>query len=850
MDSTINLIINGVDQGASSVLQSVGGMLGGMGGLAVAGGALAVGAVVGIGAAALSVSSQFQQAGNMMQAQLGLTADEAEAMGAVVEGVWGNNFGGSIAEVQAAVVTVQQQMNRLGEMTESELQRATESAFALRDAFGVDVAESTNAANALIENFGLTSDQAFDFITQGMQQGLNASGDFLDSIGEYSNQYSTAGFSAEAMFSIMETGMQSGVHGTDRISDAIKEMTIILNEGTDDARAAFQEMGMDYDALAESVASGETTWADHFDTIVGGLNSIEDPIVRSQAQVGIFGTMAEDLGTAFTTGLSAATTSLEGMSGATATLNAQYNNWPSMFEGIKRQALLGLQPIGDVLLDLANQAMPLVQSAFTWFSTTLTPLLETVGAAAMTWIQGTLSPAFQEFGGFVQAAIPILQNVAGTMLTLVVPGLQQLATWGMQIAQAVMPVLSAGWQFLTDNMNVILPVLSAVGVAIAVLSSPIAIVAAAVVGLATAWANNWGNIQGITQTVTTAVSTVVNSTLTNIQGWWADHGATVIATVQAFFSTAQATATTIITAIATVITTTLTGIQSWWQAHGDSVMTLVSAYFSFVATAIQTYITIVQTVITTVLTAVQTFWAAHGDTIMAVAETAWTYIKDGVQVAVDLISGIIDAFAFAVEGDWTAFGATLRTTFENAWTAMGAAAQAAVTSIVGIVAGLISDIITNFTNTNWNAVGQGVIDGIAGAISAGAGTIAAAAQGAAQAALDAAMGLLGIHSPSTVAADLVGRPFTQGIAVGATEEAPVAARQIQRGIGGIVNELGVGGGRNRLPLAGAAGVSTPAPQQVTVYHTYHVNIEDMRAMYLFLDYLQNIGGQTALEALG
>ena len=59
--------------------------------------------------------------------------------------------------------------------------------------FDFDVAESTRAATQLMQKFGLSSDEAYNLIAQGAQNGLNKNGDLLDVINEYSNQYSQAG---------------------------------------------------------------------------------------------------------------------------------------------------------------------------------------------------------------------------------------------------------------------------------------------------------------------------------------------------------------------------------------------------------------------------------------------------------------------------------------------------------------------------------------------------------------------------------------------------------------------------------------------------------------------------------
>ena len=309
----LDIVIQGTDD-ASGALKSVDSSLGKLGGTAgkaaavglglATGAVLAVGAAaVGAGVAALNLSTDIDSATNNIAAQLGISQDEAAGFEDVMKGIFKNNFGESFDDISKAVVTVSQ---GLGEMPDAALQGIAEDAFALRDAFEIDIGQSVTGAKALIEAFGVDGEQAMDFIASGMQNGLNASGDFIESIGEYSNLFSEAGFSADEMYNIMASGAQAGILGTDKIADAVKEMGIILLEGGDDTKAAFDTIGLSFDDIAGSIATGDETWADYFDNIIGGLNEIEDPMERSKAQVAIFGTMAEDLGVSFTEGLSAA----------------------------------------------------------------------------------------------------------------------------------------------------------------------------------------------------------------------------------------------------------------------------------------------------------------------------------------------------------------------------------------------------------------------------------------------------------------------------------------------------------------------------------------------------------------
>ena len=141
------------------------------GGAAVAGiGAVAT-AVAGIGVAAFNASSELDTATKRIQSQLGLTEEQAENAGEAIKNVFANNFGDSIADVGEAISEVERTFARIGgTQGVGQLQNATESAIALRDAFGIEITESTAAAVELMDKFGLSATEAFDFITAGLQR--------------------------------------------------------------------------------------------------------------------------------------------------------------------------------------------------------------------------------------------------------------------------------------------------------------------------------------------------------------------------------------------------------------------------------------------------------------------------------------------------------------------------------------------------------------------------------------------------------------------------------------------------------------------------------------------------------
>lgn len=474
-----------------------------LGGIVVGAAALAVGAVAAIGVTAIDVSSQFAQATNMIQTQLGLSEQDAQEFGEVIEDVWGNNFGGSVEEVGAAVATVQQQIGDFGDLTHEEIGAATEDAFRLSDAFGIDIAESTNAVGALMENFGLTADEAFDFVTAGIQRGLNTSGDFLDTITEYSTQFGNAGADAGQFFSLLESGLGSGMLGTDKAADAFKEFNVRILDGSDTTRDALALLGLSIDDITEGINNGSITQADAFQMVIDKLGEQEDAALQYQTGVALLGGQFEDLGVEAVLALDLMGNQLDNVAGATDSLDAQYNNWPSMWEGIKRTVLLAIKPIGDALLNIANMIMPYVTQALGWFETNLAPAITDIATKIQTFAQtfiSALESGSTPIEAFKTALASIVSEETMAKITPVIDWIQDFIGKVQEFVDQHSVELQGAITAIGVALGAagIATLIGGIVAAIGALLSPIGLVMAAVALLGAAWAGNWGDIQGKT----------------------------------------------------------------------------------------------------------------------------------------------------------------------------------------------------------------------------------------------------------------------------------------------------------------------------------------------------------------
>lgn len=313
-----------------------------------------------VGTAAIKFSSDSQDAFQQFAAATGTASNEMGKYKDMINDVYKDNFGESINDVAEAMATVNQNMSYLDD---SALQKCTEYAYTLSDTFGVDVAESTRAADSLIKNYGVSAREAFNLMTQGMQSGLNFSDELFDNIDEYSVQFKKLGLDAEDMFSVFANGAQNGAFNLDKIGDAVKEFSIRAIDGSDTTKQGFEALGMNADEMAQKFGAGGKTAKEAFNEVIEGLASMDDPVAQSAAGVNLFGTMWEDLGPQVITSMSTASDAIDkSRESVEGLVNVKYDTLSGALGGLWRTIQVDvLQPIGNQLIPYVTKGISAIQ---------------------------------------------------------------------------------------------------------------------------------------------------------------------------------------------------------------------------------------------------------------------------------------------------------------------------------------------------------------------------------------------------------------------------------------------------------------------------------------------------------
>ena len=317
---------------------------------AAAAGVAALGtAAAAAGKYALDFSGDVDTAMNSFQATTGIATEQAGAFENAMLDIYNDNFGEDLTDISEAMSEVARQTKEVDPTKVAEL---TENALMLRDVFGYDVNEQVRAADMLMEQFGISGDEAFTLIAQGAQKGLDKNGDMLDTINEYAVQFKSLGFDAEEMFSVLISGAESGAFSVDKVGDAVKEFGIRVKDGSESTVGAFEDLGLNAEEISQSFADGGDKAQEAFKKVTDALFDMEDPLEQNQTGVALFGTMWEDLGV---DGVKALTTLTKQVDKTADTLDdinkIKYDDLESAFEGAGRAIQTGfVKPIGDKAL--------------------------------------------------------------------------------------------------------------------------------------------------------------------------------------------------------------------------------------------------------------------------------------------------------------------------------------------------------------------------------------------------------------------------------------------------------------------------------------------------------------------
>jgi len=395
-----------------------------------------------LGGAIIKAGDDSKKALNQIQAATGATADEMESYRSVMDSVVANNFGEGFEDVANSISLIEQQIDGL---SPDQLQSVTENAIVMRDVFDQDINESIRGANALMEQFGLSGDEAFNLMAQGAQQGLNQNQDLADQMAEYAPLWADLGFTAEDMFNSLVNGADEGAYQIDFLNDAMKEFGIRSKDNSKASREAFEALGFDADVMTAKFAAGGETARAAFDEVNAALMSTDDAVKRNEAGVALWGTKWEDLGEdAISAMLDVKGEVANSLDALEAINEVKYDSIGDNINALKNQFSVLLSG-GDIDPSMLSQT---VSNLLTQATDLISTVLPTLGESLIQIMPEIISQAIQLISDNLPMLVETVMGVVPEILTM-------LQEQGPTLLQAGLDIIVSILSGIGDNIELV-----------------------------------------------------------------------------------------------------------------------------------------------------------------------------------------------------------------------------------------------------------------------------------------------------------------------------------------------------------------------------------------------------------
>ena len=415
-----------------------------------------------VGDKAVNAYAETETAVSKVNAYFGETGEAAEASAEIVKNVYGSGVGQSMDAVAEAVIMVKK---NLGDLGDTDLTNLTKQALTLEELYGIDMNETLRGVNSLMKQYGLTAQEAMDYIVRGTQNGLDKTNELGDNLSEYAGKFEQAGYSASEYFQLLQNGLQGGAYNLDKVNDAINEVTTRLADGT---------IGDSIDLYSQKTQSlflawqnGEATQKQVIDSIVADIGSCTSQQEALNMAAQAFGTMVEDGNLKFITSLTSVGETYDSVAGSAQNLFSQTQTPMQEMEANTRKLQQALVPLGEKIVELANMVLPPLVAIITAVSEVFGMLPEPVqnfvvilGAllVAFTALTPVIAALAVSFGALNISLLPVIGIIVGVAAAIagiiaIVKNWGAITEWFGNLWQAVSQKLMELWSGLWSQVS-------------------------------------------------------------------------------------------------------------------------------------------------------------------------------------------------------------------------------------------------------------------------------------------------------------------------------------------------------------------------------------------------------------
>jgi tape measure domain-containing protein len=245
--------------------------------------------------------------------------------------------------------------------------------------------------------------------------------------------------------------------------------------------------------------------------------------------------------------------------------------------------------------------------------------------------------------------------------------------------------------------------------------------------------------------------------------------------------TIMATITPVVNNMAMVFQAALPPLQALFTSWATSLQGVIDAVFPYIQTVVSTVMNIVNAIITTVLAAVQGNWNGVWAGIGNVATSTWNGIKAVVSASVNAVLGAVSSVMGSISAVWSSVWNAVKGLTSSAWNGITGSVRNGVNSVGNAVRGVKGKIMGAFSGAgSWLvSAGRNILQGLTNGITGAIGAVLNSISGVAQKVVDTVKHILGIHSPSRVFRDEVGKMIPAGLGIGVEMNEDLAIRPVR-----------------------------------------------------------------------
>lgn len=577
--------------------------------------------VVELGQKSMDAFSDLESTITRVNTFFGLTGDEAEQMGTVIENIFRTGVTDSLEEVGNAVITVNQ---NLKDLDPTQLETITGHAITMEQVFGSDMNETMRGVNALMVNFGLDAQTAMDYIVTGSQNGLDKTQELGDNLSEYSGKFSQAGYSAEEYFQLLQNGLEGGAYNLDKVNDSINEVTTRLSDGTiEESLSIFSEETQN---TFKAWQDGGATQKDVINSIVADIENCKNQQEQLTLASTAFGTMGEDANMQVVTSLTTLGDEYNDVSGAAQQMTDDSTTPMQELQSAINDMVTELAPAGEKLMELATDILPKVVDFISklahWFQNLPEPMQTFILAlGGLTVALTVLLPIITSLSA---VSLPIAGIIIG--IAVAVAGIiAVIQNWG-----AITEWFGGVWEAICNTVQSVWETASS-----------------AVMGLIQGFVD-W--IKNAWETIKTAISTAMEAIKTTISNIWNGIKQTVSNLVEGIKNFVVNTFTKLKDGVSGIWDTIKNTASNVWNAIKDTVSNIAGNLKDAAVNAFKKLISGIKNVLSGLGDVVKNGFQAAIDFITSLPGKALQWGKDFINGIVDGIKNAIGAVTDAVSG--------------------------------------------------------------------------------------------------------------------------------------------------------------------------------------------------------